>query len=191
MAGGKRPKEEAPVRGNGPVVRFVLTFLVGMLLFQVAFFQITDETGWFQTYMTWNTTWSGGFLRLVGYDAANNGTLLRLNGGGAVRVLRGCDGLQPMGFYLLAVLAFPAPWKRRLLGALAGLLLFPVLNVLRISNLAVLKRDYDEYFEVAHVTVWPAVFIFVALLLWMGWARWVLGAPAPPEGSGAADPDSA
>ena len=178
---GKTPTAPAQKSGNGPVVRFVLTFLAGMGLFQLAFFQLTDETAWFQTYMAWNTSLAGGMLRLFGVEATNSGTILQA-GTAAVRVLRGCDGLQPMAYYSLAVLAFPAPWKHRLLGALAGLLFFPLLNVTRIATLVLLRRDYPDVFEVAHVTVWPTLFIFVALLLWLGWARLSLG-PARPAGS--------
>jgi len=177
---GKRPKEGPKQGGNGPVVRFVLTFLVGLLLFQLVFFQVTDETSWFRTYLEWNTAWAAALLRVVGFDARSSGNLLTVVGGGAVRVLRGCDGLQPMAYYVLAVLAFPAPVRRRLLGAAGGLLAFPLLNVVRIATLVLLDRDHKDVFEVAHVTVWPTVFIFLALLLWLLWARWALRPATEP-----------
>jgi len=43
--------------------------------------------------------------------------------GFAVTILAGCNGVEAMIVLLAAMLAYPAPWKRRLIGLLVGALI--------------------------------------------------------------------
>jgi len=90
----------------------------------------------------------------------------------AITVRRGCDAIEPAWFFCAAVLAFPASWKARILGALAGSLLLQGLNVIRIVSLYYLGFLFPRLFSIAHLEIWPAVFIVTAMLLWIGWIRW-------------------
>ena len=90
----------------------------------------------------------------------------------AITVRRGCDAVEPSCFFCAALLAFPAPWVRKVLGILAGAVLLQALNLLRIVSLYFIGLHYPRFFNPAHVEIWPALFILVAIALWGGWIGW-------------------
>jgi hypothetical protein len=36
-------------------------------------------------------------------------------------------------------------------------------------------RDLPRFYEPLHLTVFPAVFLLLALVLWVGWVQWAVG----------------
>ena len=90
----------------------------------------------------------------------------------AITVRRGCDAVEPSWFLCAALLAFPAPFKRKVLGILVGVALLQMLNLIRIVSLFFIGLNYPRFFGPAHVEVWPIVFIITAIGLWIGWISW-------------------
>jgi exosortase/archaeosortase family protein len=94
-----------------------------------------------------------------------------------------CTGADVIALCLAAVLAFPAPWRRRLAGAAFGLLLISVVNTVRIGSLS-LAAGRNSLYQTLHVVVWPAVLVVAVSLYVFLWMRWVartrarLAAPA-------------
>jgi exosortase/archaeosortase family protein len=92
--------------------------------------------------------------------------------GYAIRVRRGCDALEPAWFYCAAVLSFPGALPLKLPGILIGVMAILMLNLARIVSLFFIGLDRPGLFSVAHLEIWPAIFIVVAILLWVGWIGW-------------------
>jgi len=88
----------------------------------------------------------------------------------ALEVSRGCDAVQPTALYLSAILATPAAWKRRLAGIAAGVLVLFALNLVRIVSLYYVGAFAPDWFDVVHVDLWGAVFVLLAVSLWLLWA---------------------
>src|SRR5687767_3935139 len=87
--------------------------------------------------------WTEGLARLSAavatlFDSnvAAVGRILRSTASGfAVSIEAGCNGLEAAIVLIAGVLAFPAPWKHRALGIVAGLCAVQVLNVVRVISL--------------------------------------------------------
>ncbi|HEY5307904.1 MAG TPA: exosortase H, partial [Casimicrobiaceae bacterium] len=75
----------------------------------------------------------------------------------AVSIEAGCNGVEATLVLIAAMLAFPAPWKHRLLGLVAGVLAVQFLNVLRVISLFYLGQWNRQLFEWAHLYVWQAL----------------------------------
>ncbi len=112
------------------------------------------------------------------------GVLARLAAGGrpapGVVVDTSCTGADAMALCLGVVLAFPASWRRRLVGGAGGLALIAGANVLRIAMLSAVVDD-RALFERLHLRIWPAALIVLTagfVFLWMRWATAAAG-PAP------------
>ncbi len=90
-------------------------------------------------------------------------------------VLRGCEGTELYFLWIAGILAFPAPWRYRVAGLLAGILAAFCLNQVRVVGLFYIVRDYRQHFELAHAYVAPT--LFVVLLGLMFW-RWTAAVPA-------------
>ncbi len=75
----------------------------------------------------------------------------------------GCNGLEAVMIYAVAVIAFPSAWKRKLIGILAGFFIIQVLNIIRIAGLAYSGVHFRKLFEVMHIYVAQGIMIAVAL----------------------------
>ena len=109
----------------------------------------------------------------------------------AVIVNQSCTGSDAMALCLGAIFAFPAPWRRRLIGAGIGLACILAVNTVRIGSLSMVVADRD-LFQLLHVYIWPAAIVVVAAVyvyFWMGRAvaqgtatsAAVAAAPAAPR----------
>jgi exosortase/archaeosortase family protein len=106
----------------------------------------------------------------LGMQVSQDGATLRFHGR-SLEILGGCDGLEPAGLYALALLLYPAPVRRRLLGLGTGLSLLLLVNLLRIVTLVLLFSWNQRVFNEAHHWGWPVILTVTALLLWFLWTR--------------------
>lgn len=86
----------------------------------------------------------------------------------------GCNGLEAVMIYSVAVAAFPATWKKKLVGMLAGFLVIQVINVIRIAALGYTAVKHREAFDFFHIYIAQGMMIAVALgvfFLYLGHAK--------------------
>ncbi len=88
-----------------------------------------------------------------------------------------CSGADATALCLGAILAYPAPWSRRLAGAGCGVALIAALNTVRIGTLGRAAAS-PASFEALHVFVWPAVLTLAIAGYVLVWMRLVDRAPA-------------
>ena len=98
-------------------------------------------------------------------------TLVSTKTGFAVTILAGCNGLEAMIVLLAAVLAYPAPWKHRAIGLVAGSVAIAVLNLVRVVSLFYIGQWNFTAFEWAHLYVWQVLIMLDALIVWLVWLR--------------------
>lgn len=109
------------------------------------------------------------------------GIVLRnIQNGFAVSIEPGCNGIEASIVLIAAILAFPAPWKHKLLGLLAGLVAIQALNLVRIISLFYLGQWNMEVFEWAHLYLWQALIMLDALVVFVIWVR-LIPASAKPD----------
>jgi exosortase/archaeosortase family protein len=87
---------------------------------------------------------------------------------GRLNVLNGCEGLETLFLLIAAVLAYPFPWRTRLIGSLLGTLLVYGLNQARLVLLWHAFQQDRALFGLLHGTVLPLAMVAVCLLgfLW-------------------------
>ena len=168
----KEPLVDTPwFAGNRAVFLFGLTFGILMALYYVVALLPWVDGTLFPTYLQSNAKLSNTILHWFGQTSVVTGATIR-SPQFAITIKRGCDALEPSWLFCAAVLAFPAPWRRRLIGMVVGVLAILTLNLVRIVSLYFLGIHLPGFFETMHLEVWPVVFIFAALLLWLGWISW-------------------
>ncbi len=85
----------------------------------------------------------------------------------------GCNGIDAVMVYIIAVMAFPATWKKRIVGMIAGFFLIQTINILRISSLAYLGFYHKDVFELIHLYLAQGMMIafdFIILLAYLYYA---------------------
>lgn len=81
----------------------------------------------------------------------------------ALDVRFGCNGLEAVLIYAIAVIAFPARWGKRVLGIAGGFIVLQGINVLRIVSLAYSAIHFKNLFDYVHIYVAQGLMIAVAL----------------------------
>ena len=163
-AGLRRPS------GGGPPPWFIVLFVCLALGFEVLFLFVLQGTRAFDALLALDAAASEWVLRAIGVEVSRGGATLSI-AGRSLDVMRGCDGVEPAGLFAIALIAFPMPLARKLIGLLVGVALLLALNVVRIVTLCLLYRWNLRVFSEAHHWFWPLGMIAAALVLWLFWTR--------------------
>ena len=91
--------------------------------------------------------------------------------GFAVSIEAGCNGVEATLVLLAAMLAFPAPWRHKVVGFVIGVLAVQLLNIVRVISLFYLGQWNFEAFEWAHLYVWQGLIMLDVLIVWVIWVR--------------------
>ncbi len=154
-----------------PVLLFLVVFAALMgLFYALAMFTPFYERH-FPYYLGLNARLSGYVLKLLGHDITVTGSSIS-SPAFSIIVKRGCDAIEPTALFACAVLAFPAPFHKKIVGVAAGTLLLAILNLVRIITLFLAGLYLPSVFELMHIDVWQGLFIFLAIVFWVFWLLW-------------------
>ncbi|NOT29392.1 MAG: archaeosortase/exosortase family protein [Planctomycetes bacterium] len=178
------------ILAKGPALRFVLISGGLMLLFYGVFYTSPENSpalnAFIHSYLGVYAQAGAFVLDLFGLEASAQGTTLFL-GSKSVEVVRGCDAMEPIAFFVAAVIAMQVSLRSKLAGLFAGVPLLVLLNLVRILALSLVSAKLPQYFEMAHVAVGQTVFVLCTLCLWFVWAlRATREVPARREAEGEA-----
>ncbi len=164
-------------------MRFVIKFAVFLAILNLILL-----LPWVDAYLVYpwtvlNARWAVSLANLTEEGYVAQGTLVRA-GWRQVSVEVGCNGVEAVALCVSAILAFPAPWKRRILGILMGIVGVFALNLIRLANLFIVERHFPQYSELFHVYIWQTLIAAMALGLFLIWGRFIAGgfAIAAPAG---------
>ena len=173
------------------MIKFFVLFLVAL---GVLFGAELTEPGQQLFVMPWTNflaTLSADLVRWFDPNVAVSGKILQSTTNKfAVSIEAGCNGVEATIVLIAAMLAFPAPWKHKLVGLAAGIVAVQGLNVVRVISLFYLGQWNRDVFEWAHLYVWQALIMLDVLVVWLVWVRTLpvtsaSGRPPLPPASGA------
>jgi exosortase/archaeosortase family protein len=159
-------------------LRFAVVFaLVGgalLTLYSFPYAQHGIREDWFARYLALYARLAGLVLRVFdsGVHVAGNDIVGRVS----LTVAKNCDAMDVSLLFVAAVVAFPAPWRRRLVGMGAGVAALTVVNVLRIVSLYYVDVHWPRAFEAVHAEVWPLAIVALAAGAFLAWCRWAQSA---------------
>jgi exosortase H (IPTLxxWG-CTERM-specific) len=154
------------------MIRFFILFLV----LQAGLFGL-ELTPWAQEWFV--APWTGrlaaisaGIVKIFDADVLAQGKVLQsVSNGFAVSIEAGCNGVEATIVLVAAILAFPASWKRKLIGLVAGVVAVQGLNIIRVISLFYLGQWNFHAFEWAHLYVWQALIMLDVMVVWLLWVR--------------------
>ena len=92
-------------------------------------------------------------------------------GGFAVSIEAGCIGVEATIVLFSAILAFPAPWRSKLVAMLIGFLAIQVANIARIITLFYLGAWNIDIFTWVHLYLWPVLIMIDVMLVFILYLR--------------------
>ena len=176
------PAADAPRSSRAVVFKFVLFFAIVMGIYYTASAIPFYRDTLFPAYLELNASVSAAILKVLGQPVQAIGEMISESSNSktiSISIKKGCDAIAPTMLFAAAVIAFPAPWRKRLIGIALGAPILLVINLVRIITLwYASKYASRDTFELLHVDIWQPAFILLALVMWMVWALKAL--PAKP-----------
>ncbi len=160
-------------------------FFTGFVILLAVLFA-AELTPWGQAYVTvpWTnalasiSTW---IVTLFDGNVVASGKVIRsLTNGFAVSIEAGCNGVEATIVLCAAILAFPAPWRHKVVGLVIGVVAVQLLNIVRVISLFYIGQWSYTVFEWAHLYVWQALIMLDVLVVWLIWVRRIPARPAAP-----------
>lgn len=163
----KAPRADSSSRGRS--LAFLGRFLLLLMLFYLAVASHPVNDSVIVPFTAGIAHVSGAILRAVGESITVVGTEIR-SATFAVNIENGCNGIETALLFGSAVLAFPAPWSRRLFGLLSGFAAIQLLNLVRVVTLFWIGGHRPALFSSSHTVIWQSVVVLFGVLLFLLWA---------------------
>lgn len=100
-----------------------------------------------------------------------------IDGHFSMRIVLDCGALDAQALFAAAVLGFPAPWSRKLVGVAGGLAVIALANLARIVALYFIGWRRPAAFHLWHEEVLQLAIVLVAAAAFAAWALWTRRGP--------------
>lgn len=125
------------------------------------------------------TPWTNGLTHMSAWlmtafdaDVISHGRILQSQATGmGVSIEAGCNGVEAAIILIAGMVAFPAPWRFKLVGMAIGIAAVQAANLLRVISLYYLNIWNKEVFDFAHLYLWQALIMLDVLVVWLLWMR--------------------
>jgi len=156
------------------VYRFIIVFVVCLVaLFALELYQPVKEAV-IDPFTAAIAHVSAAIMQAFDDNVVASGNdILDGRSGGGIQIVAGCNGVEAVLILVSAILAFPAPWKHKLIGIGLGFVAIQTLNLVRIISLYYLHIWSPVWFDWFHLYLWQALIILDALVFWLIWLRYL------------------
>ncbi len=157
----------SPLASHAGIVRFAVLFTILVSLGSASeLFLLRGRHG--ERYQHLIAEVIGRGLRFADIPARIVDTTIHINDS-SVDVAIECTGIKATAIFCAGVLAFPCAWRVRAAGMVTGLLGVALLNVMRITALALVAGYQGEWFDRIHAVLMQGFLILFVAPLWIGW----------------------
>ena len=126
----------------------------GLALAHVAY----EQSSWF-------------IIHILGTDITMSGHTMYFPNNGFIGINPGCSGLKPIVQFVLLMMIFPGPWKRKIWFIPMGIVIVHLTNLFRIIGLSVVMMNWPEQWHFSHDYLFRPFFYVVIFGLWVLWVE--------------------
>ena len=156
------------------IKRFTIIYILLMLpLVILLWYKPVADSFRFNAYYSNTITFlTAKTMELLGVYVRYSGSLIRAGSVG-LDVQFGCNGLEAVMIYVIAVISFPGKTIKKIIGIVAGFFVIQVLNLLRIMGLVYTAMHFQKVFEIMHLYVAQGIMIAVALGIFIFYLKYI------------------
>ena len=170
----KRRLRKAKLRAHKAIIRFCVIFLGLLIVLTTTFPFLSDR---FNPQLTWlmavTADVTGFLLKFFGTSVIVSGRVVSLNNF-SMEVVGECTGLYEMLIFLAAMIAYPANYRKKLIGAGLGIPLLYVINIIRMIFIAIVGNWSPKTFDFMHLYFWQVAMILIIVSVWILWIEKVV-----------------
>ncbi len=171
---GKASLRKARLKAHRAIIRFCAIFLGLLIVLTTTFPFLSDR---FNPQLTWlmavTAKVTGFSLKLLGMSVIVSGRVVSLNNF-SMEVVGECTGLYEMLIFLAAMIAYPANYRKKLIGAGLGIPLLYVINIIRMIFIAIVGNWSPQTFDFMHLYFWQVAMILIIVSVWILWIEKVV-----------------
>ncbi len=161
---------------NLKIIKFISVYIILIAIFftTISFVPLQKVFDINNSYSRLIAMVSAKLLTLLGIPAQYDDRLIILPNI-TLKVVYGCNGIDAAIIYAVAVLAFPAKWKKKLYGILLGSIAIQVINIIRIILLSYYANSgihFKEYFDYIHLYAAQGLMIAISLGIFFIYLRY-------------------
>lgn len=153
--------------------RYLIAYAVAIVLFLYFYNSYFYESNILVYITSFQSGIASFVLNVFGHETTVIGPVLS-NLNGSISVARGCDGVEPISMYLLAILIVPLSFNKKLPGILIGIGVLLVLNIIRIIILFLASIYFPSLFDFLHIHGGYIIFMIITIVIWLSWLNWAL-----------------
>lgn len=154
-----------------PFLIFSITFALLIVLFYIGINTMYFKSIIHPALNNWYASIGSTIINWFGFNTTVKHSLINSTFF-SVDIERGCDALEPIGFFIAAVLAYPVSCSKKWLALFFGPILLAILNIGRIVTLYFTGIYFKSVFDIIHIDVWQVVFILLTVGLCLIWIKW-------------------
>ena len=149
--------------------RFGLRFFAFLILASALAWAVSlpDRLGVAQRVLAGSGAW---LARLVGSAGRATGDRITV-AGLSMDINYECTGVYVVLILFVFLIAYPATWRARLIGAAIGVVALTIVNILRIAFLVRIAELAPDLFGYFHEYVWQGVFLVLVIAYAMTWVE--------------------
>jgi len=157
-----------------PLYRFlmvaVLFYVVWYCVYEFWLHPASRLDSWVVSKTTGNTA---TLLRWLGYSVfSKSERLIGIDGTSGLWMGDNCDSIELWAIFSGFIIAFPGNWKHKLWYIPMGVILIFILNVLRVTLLAILQKNVSEkWLEFNHTYTFTILVYAFIFGLWLFWVK--------------------
>ena len=153
-----------------PWIRFVVIFAALAVLSELVYYGVALESALFRDYLSALARMSAWLLTPFVEGVRVDGTSITSRAF-SVEIARGCDAYRMCALLSAAIVAFPAPLRRKVSGIAWGLLWLNAMNFVRIVGLFLIGGYAQSHFQRWHELYFPVFLIAMTVCAWLVWVR--------------------
>lgn len=165
--GKKKDKTKKQEKDSKPLLsirRFAITYLIlmGLFFLVIGLKPVQDIVDLNGLYTKGVIILTSKVLGSMNIPCTYQGSIINLPSL-SLDVRFGCNGLEAVMIYSVAIMAFPSTRMKKVIGIGAGFVAIQAINILRIAGLAYSGIHFKSLFEYIHIYVAQGMMIAVSL----------------------------
>jgi exosortase/archaeosortase family protein len=142
---------------------------------------MTDAQKWMAKGVFTQSVWFVQHVLGIDLTLIRESNSMYFSNGAHMYINQSCSGLKQIMQFVLLMMVFPGPWKKKLWFIPLGILTVHLTNLFRIIGLSVVLVTHPDYWQFSHDYIFRPFFYVVIFLLWVWWVEKISSKSMPEK----------
>jgi len=153
------------------LITVIIHFAWRLWAYRLHYFPIQDFMNTAGNFMADIVFRQGSWLvqHVLGMEITTANNTMYFSNNGYIAINSSCSGLKPMVQFVLLMMLYPGPWKKKLWFIPMGVVVVHLTNLFRVTGLSVVIMEWPNYWHFSHDYLFRPFFYVVIFAMWLWW----------------------